>query len=203
MIMLVAAILLVPACAVSLRGPSHGHGHSSYRSEGHGHRHHRHWNAAGPAYAEASVLTQIAILPAKLPAVIDGEFTPAQEAAWRKDWPVLAAQLIADGLTTRTDGVVTGTVAETQPKTGYYMKLEINFLDVGDVRQGEGNTPGTRGCFLAAHGVIINAATGQLVADVKFREGSGWASKVQFEVLTARAGSSLGDWFKARRSSKS
>jgi hypothetical protein len=144
-------------------------------------------------------LTQIAILPATMPGVIDGEFTPTQEAAWRKDWPVLAAQLIADGLTTRTDNVVTGTVAQVQPLTGYYMKLEINFLDVGDTRPGDGNTRGTRGSFLAAHGVIVNAATGQGVADVKFREGSGWATHIQFEVLAARAGSSLGDWFKARR----
>lgn len=198
-----AVLLAVPACAVHVRkggGPSHRGSYKSHRSHGPSHRHHRHWNAAGPAYSEASVLTQIAILPAALPVNIDGLFTAAEATTWRAEWPTLAAQLIADGLTTRTDGVVTGVVAHTQPTTGHYMRVVVTFLDVGDNQPNDDGTPRLFGSALHAHGVIFNAATGQLVADVKFREGSGWSENRQFEVFMARIGSSLGDWFKARRS---
>jgi hypothetical protein len=199
-ILMFVALLLVPACGLSVRSGHHRSSHHS--SHGSHHRTHRHWNAAGPAYAEASVLTQITIIQATLPNVIEGEFSATEEAAWRKDWPILAAQLVADGLTTRTDGVVTGSVASTQPRTGYYMTLEITQIDVGDVRPSTDDKPDLRGSSLAAHGFIYNASTGQLVADVKFREGSGWTGNNQFEVFMARAGSSLGDWFKARRADK-
>jgi hypothetical protein len=194
--MFVAILLSVPACGLHVRhsGPSH-------RSH-HGHRSHRHWNAAGPAYADASVLTQIVILPATIPTVIEGKFSASEEAAWRADWPTLAAQLVADGLTTRTDSVVTGSVAHSKPITGYYMKLQITRLDVGDTRPNDDGTARLRASSLDAHGVIVNAATGQLVADVKFREGSGGTTHIEFEVFMARVGSSLGDWFKARRSTQ-
>jgi hypothetical protein len=190
-ILMFVALLMVPACAHSVRDSGHGSHHP--------HRSHRHWNAAGPAYAEASVLTQIAIVQATLPDKIEGKFSATEEAAWRKDWPILAAQLIANGLTTRTDNVVTGSVAKTRPSKGYYMRLEITHIDVGDIRADADDKTGRQGSSLAAHGFIFNATTGELVADVKFREGSGWTGTRQFEVFMARAGSSLGDWFKARR----
>lgn len=194
-ILMLVALLVVPACALSVRHKGHYRGHRSH----HPHRTHRHWNAPGPAYAEASTLTQLTVLDATLPDEIEGEFTATEEATWRKDWPTLAAQLMADGLTTRTDGAVTGSVASVAPSKGHYMKLEITQLDVGDIRPDADDKPRLRGSSLAAHGFIYNAATGQLVADVKFREGSGWTGSRQFEVFMARSGSSLGDWFKARR----
>jgi hypothetical protein len=195
-ILMIIALLVVPGCALTVREGGHPRGHQ--RSH-HPHRSHRHWNAAGPAYAEASVLTQIAIVQATLPDKIEGQFSATEEATWRKDWPILAAQLVADGLTTRTDEVVTGSVVSTQPSKGYYMRLEITHIDVGDIRADADDKPGRQGSSLAARGFIFNAATRELVADVKFREGSGWTGNHQFEVFMARAGSSLGDWFKARR----
>lgn len=204
-IMLGAAVLVVSSCGLTVRhaGPSHHSGHY-YHHEGPGrsHRSHRHWNAAGPAYAEASVLSQIVILPVKLPEAIQGEFSSSDEAGWRRDWPMVAAQLVADGLTKRTAGLVTGTAGQSKVVPGYYMQLEITFLDVGDVRPNADGTPRLRGSSLAAHGVIMNAATGVMVADVKFTESSAWTGLNQFETFASQVGGSLGDWFKERRAAK-
>jgi Ca2+-binding RTX toxin-like protein len=71
---------------------------------------------------------------------------------------------------------VTGTVAQVQPLTGYYMKLEINFLDVGDTRPGDGNTRGTRGdgADIMEGGVGNDVADGGAGDDVYvFRMGDG------------------------------
>jgi hypothetical protein len=167
---LMAALLMVTGCGVTLVGGGHGGGHYRHSSHRHNRHHgHRHWNAAGPAYSEASKLKE------------------------------LAAKLVAAQLTERTDSIVTGTFSRTQPKTGYFMKLEITYIDVGDARPNEDGSARLRGSALAAHGVIVNAETNSMVADVKFTESSGWSGDIRFETFMASIGSSLGDWFKAKR----
>lgn len=205
-LLFIAALLLLPACAVTVHddGPGYRRGHyrshhrhSSYRH--HRHRSHRHWNAAGPAYAEAGKITSIVILAATLPATIDGEFTATEEREWRSDWPMLAAQLMADGLTDRTKSAVTGTVSQEKPVSGYYMTLAITYIDVGNRAPDAEGKPLQRGSSLAAHGTIFNGASGVMVADVKFTESSGWTGSVPVEGFMSAAGSSLGDWFISKR----
>lgn len=199
---IMAALLLVSGCGVTLQGGGGGHhyGHSRHNSHRH-HRHHshRHWNAAGPAYAEASTIKEIVILPATLPTEIRGVYGTTDELRWRTDWPQLAAKSLAAGLTERTDSAITGTFSRTQPETGYYMKLDITYLDVGDARPNVDGTARLRGSALAAHGVIMNAETRQMVADVKFTESSGWTGDIQFEAFLSSVGGSLGDWFINKR----
>jgi hypothetical protein len=203
-ILFIAALLLIPACAVTVRDGGHGGGHRSSHNRHHSGRHHRHrshhhWNAAGPAYAEAKNISTIVILAATLPTKIDGEFTAAEETEWRRDWPMLAAQLMADGLTARTESAVTGTVSQEKPVSGYYMTLAITYIDIGDRAPGPDGKPLQRGSSLAAHCTIFNGATSVMVADVKFTESTGWTGSVPFEGFMAAAGNSLGDWFIAKR----
>jgi hypothetical protein len=197
---LMAVLLMVTGCGVTLQGGGHGGGHYRHSSHRHSRHHsHRHWNSAGPAYSEASKLTEITILPATLPKTFDGEFGAADETRWRTDWPQLAAKLVAAQLTERTDSAVTGNFSRTQPKTGYFMRLEITYIDVGDARPNLDGSARLRGSALAAHGVIVNAETNAMVADVKFTESSGWTGDIRFEAFMTSVGSSLGDWFKAKR----
>ena len=203
-VMSMAAMLGLTGCSVGLVGHGGGHyGHSRHNHHRHhSHRSHRHWNSAGPAYSEASVLKEIVILPATLPKEIDGVYGASDDLRWRTDWPQLAAKLIAEQLTERTGSAVTATFSRTEPETGYFMRLDITYIDVGDARPNEDGSARLRGSALAAHGMIINAETDALVADVKFTESSGWTGDIQFEAFLTSIGSSLGDWFKGRRERK-
>ena len=196
-----SALMVLSGCAVRLHGS--GHGHYRFRSgHGHGHfRHHRrhHWNAPGPAYSEAKHIKEITILPASLPKEIDGEVSDAQEAQWRSEWPMQAAKLVAASLSSGTDSAVTATASESKPSSGYYMTLDILYLDVGDPNTNTDGTPKERGSAMAAHGMIVNAGSGQVVADVKFTESSGWTGDIQFDKYMGNVGSSLSDWFVDQR----
>jgi hypothetical protein len=198
--MLMVSLLLLTGCHVGLHGHGHGHyrvRHHHYRHHGH-HRHH-HWNGPGPAYGEASKITEIKILSATLPDDFEGEFSSDEEAAWRKAWPDQAAQLVAAGLTTGTNSQVTATFSETKPTSGYYMTLEITYIDIGDPRPNADGTPKQRGSALSARGVIMNAESGKMVADVKFSESSGWTGTVPFDGYMSRIGGSLAEWFNDKR----
>ncbi|MBK8206143.1 MAG: hypothetical protein IPK87_05010 [Planctomycetes bacterium] len=200
---ILAALLLVSGCGVTLRGSGGGHhyGHSRHNSHRHhSHRSHRHWNQAGPAYNEASRITDITILSVTVPEEIEGEYGHYDEQRWREEWPKQGASLVADGLTKRTEAVVKGSANLERPTTGYYMTIEITYLDVGDPRPNKDGEPKLRGSALSAHGVILNAHSGVVVADVKFTESCGWTGDVPFERFMSQVGSSLGDWFLSKRS---
>jgi hypothetical protein len=196
-----AALLMFSGCAVGFHGSGHGHyrvRHGHYRHHGH-HRHH-HWNGPGPAYGEAAKISEITVLSATLPDDFEGEFTSEEESAWREAWPEQAAQLVAAGLTSGTDSKVKATFSETKPTSGYYMTLEITYIDIGDPRPNADGTPKQRGSALSARGVITNAQSGQMVADVKFSESSGWTGSIPFDGYMTRIGASLAEWFNDKRS---
>ena len=195
-----AALMVFSGCAVSLRG-GHGHGHFRHRSHHrhHRHHHHHHWNSPGPAYQEAGRIDSIAILPVTLPETIEGEFSESEATAWRESLPKQAADRIADGLSKSTDGKVTASTADSKPASGYYMQVEITYLDMGDPTPNADGTPKQRGSALSAHGVILNADTGEMVADVKFSESTGWTGINMFDPFMLRVGSSLGEWLEEKR----
>jgi hypothetical protein len=199
-VLTMGALMVLSGCAVRVHG--HGHGHFRYRHHGHGHhRHHRHhhWNAPGPAYAEASRIKEIAILPSALPEKMEGEFAKGHEAEWRASLPKESAQLIAEALSSGTKGEVSATAVDSQPSSGYYLRVDIVHVDVGVAADG---TDEGRGSSLAAHGFIVNATSGEVVADVKFTESSGMTGTAPFNGYMSRVGSSLAEWFNDKRGEK-
>jgi hypothetical protein len=55
---------------------------------------------------------------------------------------------------------------------------------------------------MSAHGVIINAGSGHVVADVKFSQSAGGTVGPIFEPFMSQIGISLAQWFKERRTAK-
>jgi hypothetical protein len=194
------ALMVLSGCAVSLRG---GHGHYRHRSyRHHGHHRHHHWNSPGPAYIEANRIENLTILPATLPDDFDGEYSSDQESTWRKDWPLRGSELVADAMEKGTEGRVKATVSDSKPSKGYYMTVTVTYLDLGDPTMNADGTPKARGTALAAHGVIMNAESNEMVAEVKFSESSGWTGNNMFEVHMARVGTSLANWLNEKQGEK-
>jgi hypothetical protein len=166
-------LLLVGACSVSIH------------------------NRAGPAYGEAGQVSILQVLPAELPARLQGTFTPQDEEQWRRDWPMVAAKVLANGVNHETDGAVSATVVQTPPGTGYYMTTRITYVDVGSSEAKGADEEGWSQILATCR--VMNAGSGELVAELELQERAGWLKEIAFEDVMARMGESLGRWFRARR----
>jgi hypothetical protein len=184
--------LLASGCVVGIR---HHRSHRHSWGVGIGYHSHHHWNSSGPAYDEIYLIDEVVVLPVRLPARIDGELTPEQEKQWRSEWPRRAAELIAEQVSAKTDKPVKGRTAETAPATGYYIDIQIEQLDVGDKVAEPDPDDVSSWSNVFARGRLVNAGSGELVAEIKFREQSTRKDDPVFEQDVQRIGESLSIWF--------
>lgn len=198
-IVLATAALLLSGCVVGV-GHHRGHWHKRHGWHvGFGYRSHHHWNSSGPAYGEIDRIRELKVLPVNLPAEIEGDYTPDELKEYRQEWPERAAELIAEGVTDGTEGYVDASVEEMRPTTGYYIEITIETLDIGErVDEPDPENEDTWSDVFA-RGRLINAGTGELVAEIKFRESSSRADEPRFEADMTRIGESLSTWFNSKQ----
>jgi hypothetical protein len=158
---------------------------------------------AGEAYSQVDTIDSLYVLPVKLPRAIHGNVSEEERQRFRRDWPMAGARQIARGVTRETGDYTVAIAGQDKPESDYYFELEITYLDVGDpeLRGGDVLTNDQEGWSLViATGRIINAKTGELVAELQFNQSSGWAKmNVPFERDMANLGIELGRWLDDRR----
>jgi len=158
--------------------------------------------SAGEAYPELGRISTLYILPVKLPDKIHGSAESEEVERWKKDWPMVAARLIARGVTEESDEAVMALVSDRKPDTDYYFELEITYLDVGnaEVRAANILDPDEEGwSHVIATGTIHRADNGERVAELRFDQSSGFDVKEPFQNDMANLGQDLGEWIMARQ----
>jgi hypothetical protein len=157
---------------------------------------------AGEAYRDVYRIETVYVLPVELPDEIHGKATDEDKDRWRTDWPMTAARLIARGITEETGGDITALVSEDKPDTDFYFELEITYLDVGDadVRGANLLDPDEEGWSqVLATGRLIRASDGEVVAELRFDQSSGFEIKEPFQNDMGNLGQDLGNWIESRQ----
>jgi hypothetical protein len=157
---------------------------------------------AGEAYNDVDRIDTLYILPVELPDEIHGNASKEEKERWAQDWPMTGARLIARGVTDETDNEVTGLVSEDKPEADFYFELEITYLDVGDadVRGSNILDPDEEGWSqVLATGRIIRADNGEVVAELRFDQSSGYEVKEPFQNDMSNLGQELGNWIESRQ----
>jgi hypothetical protein len=157
---------------------------------------------AGEAYRDVDRIYTLYIMPVDLPGEIHGNATEEEKDRWQTDWPMTGARLIARGVTDETDERVIALVSEDKPKADYYFELVITYLDVGDadVRAANILDPDEEGWSqVIATGTIIRASDGEVVAELRFDQSSGYEVKEPFQNDMSNLGQDLGNWLESRQ----
>jgi hypothetical protein len=197
-IMIATAALLLSGCVVGVR--HRGHWHSSHGWHvGYRYRSHHHWNSSGPAYNEIDRIRELKVLPVNLPLDIEGDYTPDEMKEYRAEWPERAAELIAEGVTDGTKGQVDASYEEMRPTAGYYIEITIETLDLGERADEPDPKDDDTWSEVFARGRLVNAGTGELVAEIKFEESSSRTDEPRFEADMTRIGQSLSNWFNSKQ----
>jgi hypothetical protein len=157
---------------------------------------------AGEAYRDVDRIDTLYILPVELPDEIHGNATDADRERWQTDWPMAGARLIARGVTEETGEKVTALVSEKKPDEDFYFELEITYLDIGDAEVRGSNLldPDEEGWSqVIATGRIIRARDGEVVAELRFDQSSGFDVKEPFQNDMSNLGADLGNWIESRQ----
>jgi hypothetical protein len=157
---------------------------------------------AGEAYRDVDRIDTLYVMPVALPDEIHGNATDEEKDRWQTDWPMTAARLIARGVTEETGEDVTAIVSEDKPDTDFYFELEVTYLDVGDAEVRGANLidPDEEGwSHVLATGRIIRASDGEVVAELRFDQSSGWEVKEPFQNDMSNLGHDLGNWIQSRQ----
>lgn len=95
----------------------------------------------GPAEAEVRTLTDLDIKDVELPKRITGNKEPGDEARWLKEWPVLFANELVDGLNREGSdyGLATRGVRKSGP---YVFEFKVDTLSVGGSAYSSGSING-------------------------------------------------------------
>jgi hypothetical protein len=177
-----------------------GHRHHRHGFYYRGHHSRHHWNHAGEAYAEATKIRNLTVLPVALPEDIDGEYPEDAERQWRFDWPLQCAKTVANAVTMAGDIDVTATAAESAPVEGYTLTMKITELDLGDREKSAAGPEPEGWSKLTATATIDNARTGEPVVELTFEVSSArHTGKPPMDSLTQQAGQSLVDWFREKK----
>jgi hypothetical protein len=156
-------------------------------------------NRPGPAYEEAGQISNIAILPAKMPAKIEGAMSDSNKAALRESLPADASEWLAKGITSKTGSAVWAHADSEKPTTGYYMTVSITHLDVGDEKRA-GETAQEEGRSQTVMlGYIYNAATGEMVAELRLEKSAAWLGGTPHQLDIEAMAQDIGAWFLERR----
>lgn len=158
--------------------------------------------AGGEDTAQIERIEQLYVLPINLPDDILGEATAADKQAWRERWPEAGARLVAKSVTAETSDNVEALYAESAPTRGYYLVVTATRIDVGDDEIPTSNFVNPRPALrtdVRADCVIINAATGALVAELSFELGTAYGIEKPIENDFHNLGRSLGQWLEARQ----
>ena len=142
------------------------------------------------------------VLPVDLPDEIRGEATSAERATWREEWPRDASVWLAEEIEAENAGEIDAVATSEEPGTDHFVDLDIVYLDVGD--------PGERALNLLrpredgwshviAKARIINAETGEIVAELDLVHGSHYDWGQSFEGDMRGIGDDLGEWIADRR----
>jgi hypothetical protein len=157
---------------------------------------------AGEAYRDVDNIYTLFVLPVDLPKDIHGNATDADRERWQEDWPMAGARLIARGVTEETGEKVMALVSEKKPDEDFYFELEITYLDVGDAELRGANLldPDEEGWSqVIATGRIIRARDGEVVAELRFDQSSGFEVKEPFQNDMSNLGHDLGAWIESRQ----
>jgi hypothetical protein len=157
---------------------------------------------AGEAYRDVDRIETLYVMPVELPDEIHGKATDEEKERWREDWPMAAARLIARGVTEETGEDVVALVSEDKPDKDFYFELEVTYLDVGDadVRGANLLDPDEEGWSqVLATGRIIRARDGEVVAELRFDQSSGFETKEPFQNDMSNLGQDLGNWIESRQ----
>jgi hypothetical protein len=157
---------------------------------------------AGEAYRDVDNIYTLYIMPVELPDEIHGSASEADKERWANDWPMAGARLIARGVTEETGDKVTALVSEKKPDDDYYFELVITYLDIGDadVRAANLLDPDEEGWSqVIATGTIYNADSGEVVAELRFDQSSGFDTKEPFQNDMSNLGQDLGNWIESRQ----
>lgn len=157
---------------------------------------------AGDAYEDRRAVRELKVLAVKLPKQIHGKYEDAELERYYRDWPMTGARLVADGVQEETDDKVLAMAALDRPTRGHYFELEIEYLDLGDpeLRASAVLNNSKQGwSHVLAKGRLVNAETGELVAELKFEQSSGGLTKSPFEKDMGNLGEELGRWLNSHR----
>ena len=142
------------------------------------------------------------VLPVDLPDEIHGEATSAERATWREEWPRDAAMWLAEEIEAENTGEIVAAVASNEPRTDHFIDVDIIYLDVGDPDERALNLlrPREDGwSHVVAKARIINAETGEIVAELDLVHGSHYDWGPSFESDIRGIGDDLGEWIADRR----
>jgi hypothetical protein len=151
----------------------------------------------GEAGAMPPALVNLHVLPVELPDTIHGNIKEEDIARYRRDWPMAAARVIAHAITEESDERVRAVPAQSKPEVGHYFRVEITYLDVGDLEaRAAGFFGGNREgwSLVLARGKLYDAAKDELVAEFEFTESSGHAFSIRFENDMYNLGEELALW---------
>ncbi|MCC7510462.1 MAG: hypothetical protein IT464_13960 [Planctomycetes bacterium] len=157
---------------------------------------------AGDAFEERRVVSNLKVLPVKLPKQIHGKYDQADLERFYRDWPMAGARLVADGVFEETAEEVRAMATLERPSTGYVFELEIEYLDLGDPDSRASSILHNKKqgwSHVLAKGRLINAETGDLVVELQFEQSSGGIAKPAFENDMANLGEELGRWLNDHR----
>jgi hypothetical protein len=125
---------------------------------------------AGEAYRDVDRIYTLYVMPVELPKEIHGNATDEERERWRTDWPMTGARLIARGVTEETGERVVALVSEDKPDSQ-----------------------------VLATGRIIRASDGEIVAELRFDQSSGYEIKEPFQNDMSNLGHDLGNWIEDRQ----
>jgi hypothetical protein len=158
--------------------------------------------AGGEDPAQIERIEQLHVLPIELPDDILGDASESQKQAWRDEWPESGARLVAQAVTGATKDDVEALYAESAPSQGYYVVVTATRIDVGDDEIPASNFVSPRPDLrtdVRADCRIINAASGELVAELSFDLGTAYGIEKPIENDFYNLGKSLGEWLDARQ----
>ncbi|MBK8206144.1 MAG: hypothetical protein IPK87_05015 [Planctomycetes bacterium] len=157
---------------------------------------------AGEAFHDIDEILTLYILPIELPDEIHGNASDRERELWRQDWPMSGARSVARGVTDETGEDVTALVSEKKSDADFYFKLVITYIDVGDeaIRKGKivGNSEEGWSQVLAT-GTLYNGSNGEIVAELRFDQSSGYQVSEPFHNDMNNLGQELGNWIQSRQ----
>ena len=155
---------------------------------------------AGEGIQAVDTLSTIYVVPVELPEMIHGEITPEEMQTYRREWPADAARLVAKGISEQAEGVSAMYRADV-PNSGVYFALTVDYLDYGEAKPPLKllNADHENKTNVRADGLLIDAATGEVVGSFSFVQGTAYGIEKPFEMDMYNVGRELGDWIDEHR----